>query len=186
MSFPAMHLPSSRTLGRFAAIWLGVLAIVVSLAEGRASNSTSYTYSSNVVALNLSNWKEVVLDSKHAVFVNIGRAMCNHCKKIVPEWEKLAKATQGYATVAYLEYEKYRSDRPDLLGEKVKSYVTYLVCVTRAGVSWIENVLCWSKSAQHLTSATNFASSNQHTHLAIVQAQKESKEEWILRKKESV
>jgi len=50
--------------------------LLLLLAGGSSSNSfvsASNPYSTNVVALTSANWKEVVLDSPHAVLINICR-----------------------------------------------------------------------------------------------------------------
>jgi len=53
----------------------GVLAsaLLLLLAGSSGGVNASNPYSSNVVALTSANWKEVVLDSPHAVLINICR-----------------------------------------------------------------------------------------------------------------
>lgn len=55
-----------------AAALLGAAAVVLSSCAAEAEAASSL-FSSNVVELTAQNWKEVVLDSPHAVFVNICR-----------------------------------------------------------------------------------------------------------------
>lgn len=91
------------------------LLLALLLTASGIVNATN-PYSSNVVALTTSNWKEVVLDNPHAVFVNICRIGWGYCQRLQPEWEKLAKSTKGLVTVAYWDTEG-GSRPPRLLGE---------------------------------------------------------------------
>jgi hypothetical protein len=56
-----------------------LLSLLLLLLAGRNANNSSVSaastnpYSSNVIALTSSNWKEIVLNNKHSVFVNICR-----------------------------------------------------------------------------------------------------------------
>lgn len=65
-------LTSRRRWMATAAALLGAAAVVLSSFAAEAE-AASTLFSSNVVELTAQNWKEVVLDSPHAVFVNICR-----------------------------------------------------------------------------------------------------------------
>jgi len=96
-------------------------ATLLLLLAGGSSNSKSFVsasnpYSTNVVALTSANWKEVVLDSPHAVLINICRSGWGYCQRLQSDWEKLASSTKGLVTVAYWDTEG-GSRPPRLLGE---------------------------------------------------------------------
>jgi len=52
---------------------LVLLLLVVVVGGGQKGVNATNPYSSNVIALTSSNWKEIVLDNPHSVFVNICR-----------------------------------------------------------------------------------------------------------------
>jgi len=54
---------------------------------------------SNVVTLDSSNFDKFVMDSKKDVLVEFYAPWCGHCKKLVPEYEKVASAFAGEANV---------------------------------------------------------------------------------------
>lgn len=83
---------------------------------GTDVTTASNPYSSNVVALTTSNWKDVVLDNPHAVFVNICRSGWGYCQRLQSDWEKLASSTKGIVTIAYWDTEG-GSRPPRLLGD---------------------------------------------------------------------
>ncbi len=121
-----MAFPSFR--GHVAAALFFGTAVIVLQSVGAVKAKTKpplHLESPYVVSLNASNWKEVVLESPHAVFVNIGRRECTHCINLVPEWEKLAESVDGLATIAYWDFKERK--RPKLLNE-LKGYVNHNAC----------------------------------------------------------
>ena len=74
---------------RLLVVLVGILSL--SSISVKATNP----FSSNVVALTPQNWKEEVVDSPHAVFVNICRVGWGYCQQLQPEWERLAGAVKG-------------------------------------------------------------------------------------------
>jgi len=76
---------------------------------GKSSSSSSSSSkgksgsSSDVVELTASNFDDVVMDEDKFVFVEYYAPWCGHCKKLAPEWERLATKLKGKVVVAAID-----------------------------------------------------------------------------------
>lgn len=68
-----------------------------------ALSSALYSPNSKVVKLTASNFKDLVINSKDVWFVEFYAPWCGHCKNLVPEWEKLASATEGMIKIGAVD-----------------------------------------------------------------------------------
>jgi len=68
-----------------------------------ASSQAFYSATSKVVKLTASNFKDLVINSKDVWFVEFYAPWCGHCKNLIPEWEKLAAATEGIIKVGAVD-----------------------------------------------------------------------------------
>jgi protein disulfide-isomerase A6 len=59
-----------------------------------------YGKDSGVIELTKSNFAETVFGSEHVWLVEFYAPWCGHCKRLAPEWEKLAKSMKGIVKVA--------------------------------------------------------------------------------------
>jgi len=56
-----------------------------------------------VTKLTSSNFHNLVVRSKEPWFVEFYAPWCGHCQNLTPEWEKLAKATEGMIKVGAVD-----------------------------------------------------------------------------------
>jgi len=62
-----------------------------------------YDSNSKVVKLTKSNFKSLVTDSKDIWLVEFYAPWCGHCKSLAPEWEKAAKALEGFVKIGAVD-----------------------------------------------------------------------------------
>jgi protein disulfide-isomerase A6 len=62
-----------------------------------------YSSNSNVVLLNSSNFNKEVVNSGDLYMVEFYAPWCGHCKNLVPEWEKAAKALKGIVKIGAVD-----------------------------------------------------------------------------------
>eukprot|EP00898_Chlorokybus_atmophyticus_P008147 jgi/Chlat1/8333/Chrsp8S08092 len=68
-----------------------------------------YSPASDVVQLTPQSFKSKVVQADQVVLVEFYAPWCGHCKNLVPEWEKAAKALRGIVTVAALDADAHKS-----------------------------------------------------------------------------
>jgi len=83
-------------MGSFRAF--GVILFVLVLFE--TVFCLPYSKDSGVIALNKNNFADLVFDSEHVWVVEFYAPWCGHCKRLAPEWEKLAKSLKGIVKIA--------------------------------------------------------------------------------------
>jgi len=72
--------------------------------------SSSALYSNDdVIELTASNFKKQVLDSDSVWIVEFYAPWCGHCKSLVPEYKKAAKALKGIAKVGAVDMTQHQS-----------------------------------------------------------------------------
>jgi len=67
------------------------------------------------------NFKEIVIDNDNDVFIEFYAPWCGHCKKLVPEWDKLAS---DFSNVKGLTIAKMDSTANEVDGVDIKGYPT--------------------------------------------------------------
>lgn len=70
---------------------------------------------SNIIVVDDSNFDDVVLNSDKTSFVKFYAEWCSHCKKMVPEWERLA---DSYANVANVQIVEIDADKSRGVGKR--------------------------------------------------------------------
>ncbi len=83
----------SRLIGRIMMIAIFFISMSYSL----------YSSNSNVVLLNSSNFNKEVVNSGDLYMVEFYAPWCGHCKNLVPEWEKAAKALKGIVKIGAVD-----------------------------------------------------------------------------------
>jgi len=68
-----------------------------------ASSQAFYSANSKVVKLTASNFKDLVINSKDVWFIEFYAPWCGHCKNLIPEWDKLATATEGIIKIGAVD-----------------------------------------------------------------------------------
>lgn len=68
-----------------------------------AVTSAMYSSDSKVVKLTAANFREKVINSNELWFVEFYAPWCGHCKKLAPDWEKLATALKGMINVGAVD-----------------------------------------------------------------------------------
>jgi len=84
---------NSHILGRMMIIAMFLIRMSYSL----------YSANSNVVILNSSNFNKEVINSGDIYMVEFYAPWCGHCKNLVPEWEKAAKALKGIVKIGAVD-----------------------------------------------------------------------------------
>lgn len=67
------------------------------------------------------NFKEIVIDNDNDVFIEFYAPWCGHCKKLVPEWDKLAS---DFSNVKGLTIAKMDSTANEVDGVDIRGYPT--------------------------------------------------------------
>ena len=70
-----------------------------------ASVSSMYGAKSDVVKLTTANFNKDVVNSADIWLVEFYAPWCGHCKNLVPEWEKAAKALKGIVKVGAVDMD---------------------------------------------------------------------------------
>lgn len=80
-------------------------------------------FASNVIVVDDNNFDDVVLNSDKTSFVKFYAEWCSHCKKMVPEWERLA---DSYADVEDVQIVEIDADKSRSVGKRynIASYPT--------------------------------------------------------------
>ncbi|CAK1544427.1 unnamed protein product [Leptosia nina] len=86
--------------------WLGILFII-------AGTNGLYDSSSDVVQLTPSNFEKFVTNSEEVWIVEFFAPWCGHCKNLVPEYKKAARALKGIVKVGAVDADQYKD-----LGQK--------------------------------------------------------------------
>lgn len=79
------------------------LLVLVLVASILGSAFAMYGANSKVVKLDKNNFKTLVLGSKDTWLVEFYAPWCGHCKSLAPEWEKAAKALEGFVKVGAVD-----------------------------------------------------------------------------------
>ncbi|VVD02520.1 protein disulfide-isomerase A6 homolog [Leptidea sinapis] len=80
---------------------IGLLLVV-------AGSNALYDSSSDVVELTPSNFDKYVINSDAVWIVEFFAPWCGHCKNLVPEYKKAAKALKGIAKVGAVDADQYK------------------------------------------------------------------------------
>ncbi|XP_063357846.1 protein disulfide-isomerase A6 homolog [Cydia amplana] len=83
-------------------LYLGVLLCV-------AGSQALYDSSSDVVELTPSNFDRLVTNSEEVWIVEFYAPWCGHCKNLVPEYKKAAKALKGIIKVGAVDADQHKS-----------------------------------------------------------------------------
>ena len=85
--------------------------------------SLSIAWASNIIVVNDENFDDVVLNSDKTSFVKFYAEWCTHCKKMIPEWEKLA---DSFADVEDVQVVEIDADQSRAIGKRynIASYPT--------------------------------------------------------------
>ena len=85
-----------------------VKSTVKSLASTKinAQNLASIKDNEHVVELSLSNYKDIIFDKDHDVFVKFYREGCGHCEALRPGWSKLGEALKDVDGLIIAEMER--------------------------------------------------------------------------------
>lgn len=85
--------------------------------------SLSVAWASNIIVVNDENFDDVVLNSDKTSFVKFYAEWCTHCKKMIPEWEKLA---DSFAEVDDVQVVEIDADKSRAIGKRynIASYPT--------------------------------------------------------------
>ncbi|XP_047985206.1 protein disulfide-isomerase A6 homolog [Leguminivora glycinivorella] len=86
----------------FRTLYLGVLLCV-------AGSQALYDSSSDVVELTPSNFDRLVTNSDEVWIVEFYAPWCGHCKNLVPEYKKAAKALKGIIKVGAVDADQHKS-----------------------------------------------------------------------------
>ncbi|XP_061708412.1 protein disulfide-isomerase A6 homolog [Cydia pomonella] len=86
----------------FHTLYLGVLLCV-------AGSQALYDSSSDVVELTPSNFDRLVTNSEEVWIVEFYAPWCGHCKNLVPEYKKAAKALKGIIKVGAVDADQHKS-----------------------------------------------------------------------------
>jgi len=84
---------------------------IISFVNGKAgTNAKVKKAASNVVELTDSSFESIVLNKKKDVLVEFYAPWCGHCKKLIPDYEKVAAAfaAESGVTVAKIDADKYK------------------------------------------------------------------------------
>ncbi|KAI7692470.1 Protein disulfide-isomerase A6 [Sarcoptes scabiei] len=68
-----------------------------------------YDRSSGVIELTPSNFESKVIDSAEVWLVEFYAPWCGHCKNLIPEYQRAAKALQGFVKVGALNADEHKS-----------------------------------------------------------------------------
>ena len=81
------------------------------------------------------NYEEIVMDEKKDVLVKFYAPWCGHCKKLAPEWEKVA---EHFAGVENLVIGKFDATTNEAEGVQVQGYptLTFYPRDNKAGVNY--------------------------------------------------
>lgn len=85
----------------------------------KVEEKTEEVEDDDVVVLEDENFDDTVMNSHDAWFVEFYAPWCDHCKKLVPEWAKLAKLLDGEIKVAKIDSSKHTKSHEKY---KVKGY----------------------------------------------------------------
>lgn len=75
----------------------------------------SVAWASNIIVVNDDNFDEIVLNSDKTSFVKFFAEWCSHCKKMIPEWEKLA---DSYANIDEIQIVEIDADKSRGIGKR--------------------------------------------------------------------
>lgn len=75
----------------------------------------SVAWASNVIVVNENNFDDVVLNSDKTSFVKFSAKWCSHCKKMIPEWERLA---DSYVDVENVQIVEIDADKSRSIGKR--------------------------------------------------------------------
>ncbi|KAJ3031534.1 UNVERIFIED_CONTAM: protein disulfide isomerase (PDI) protein [Siphonaria sp. JEL0065] len=78
-------------------VLLGLIAMGISPAFAL------YSTRDTVISATASNFKDVVLDTEHAVMVEFFAPWCGHCKNLAPEYKKAADSLKGLAKLVAID-----------------------------------------------------------------------------------
>lgn len=75
----------------------------------------SVAWASNIIIANDKNFDDIVLNSDKTSFVKFSAEWCSHCKKMAPEWEKLA---DSYVDVEDIQIVEIDADKSRSIGKR--------------------------------------------------------------------
>jgi len=71
--------------------------------EGEKAPEAAKFDESDVIVLTDENFNEKIMNSKEPWFVEFYAPWCGHCKKLAPEWARLATTLKGEINVAKID-----------------------------------------------------------------------------------